>query len=154
MPHSTSSSAATASPSLDEALSRTLRDRGRRVTSQRLVLHRVVTDLGRHVSAEEVHDAAAPLLPGLSLPTVYATLGLFEELGLVRRLSLGGEAVLFDPRSDEHHHLSCRRCGCVQDLEVSVDGRAVMRGAGAAGFAADGMQIVVVGLCANCAGSS
>ena len=139
-------------PDLSEAaLAQTLRARGQRVTSQRLVLHRVLAELGRHVSAEEVHDAAAPMLPGLSLPTVYATLGLFEELGLVRRLSLGGEAVLFDPRADEHHHVSCRRCGRVEDLEVSVDDRAVLRRAGATGFAPDRMQVVVVGLCADCA---
>jgi Fur family ferric uptake transcriptional regulator/Fur family peroxide stress response transcriptional regulator len=153
MRHATTTSGQ-ASSTLEDALSRTLRDRGQRVTSQRLVLHRVITELGRHVSAEEIYDAAAPLLPGLSLPTVYATLGLFEELGLVRRLSLGGDAVLFDPRSDEHHHLSCRRCGRVQDLEISIDDRAVMRSAGAKGFAPDGMQVVVVGLCADCAGAS
>jgi Fe2+ or Zn2+ uptake regulation protein len=137
---------------LDEAsLARTLRARGQRVTSQRLVLHRVLTELDRHVSAEEVYEAAAPLLPGLSLPTVYATLGLFEELGLVRRLSLGGDAVLFDPRADEHHHVTCRRCGRVEDLDISVDDRAVLRSAGRNGFAPDRMQVVVVGLCADCA---
>jgi Fe2+ or Zn2+ uptake regulation protein len=135
----------------EAALARTLRERGQRVTSQRLVLHRVLTDLGRHVSAEEVYDAAAPLLPGLSLPTVYATLGLFEELGLVQRLSVGADAVLFDPRADEHHHVTCRRCGKVEDLDVSVDDDAVMRSAGKTGFAPDRMQVVVIGLCPDCA---
>jgi Fe2+ or Zn2+ uptake regulation protein len=138
----------------EAALASTLRARGQRVTSQRLVLHRVLTELGRHVSAEEVYEAAAPSLPGLSLPTVYATLGLFEELGLVRRLSLGREAVLFDPRADEHHHVSCRQCGRVEDLEVAVDDRAVLRHAGASGFSPDRMQVVVVGLCADCAAAT
>src|SRR2546422_381664 len=126
----------------EAALARTLRERGQRVTSQRLVLHRVLTDLGRHVSAEEVYEAAAPLLPGLSLPTVYATLGLFEELGVVRRLSVGGDAVLFDPRADDHHHVTCSRCGRVEDLDISVDDHAVLRSAGKTGFAPDRMQVI------------
>jgi Fe2+ or Zn2+ uptake regulation protein len=145
-PHETSAHA-----TAEADLAGTLRSRGQRVTSQRLVLHRVLSDLGRHVSAEEVYEAAAPLLPGLSLPTVYATLGLFEELGLVRRLSVGGDAVLFDPRADEHHHVSCRRCGRVEDLDISVDDHAVLRSAGKTGFAPDRMQVVVVGLCPDCA---
>jgi Fe2+ or Zn2+ uptake regulation protein len=150
MPKTTSGHPDTA----EAALARTLRERGQRVTSQRLVLHRVLTTLGRHVSAEEVYDAAAPLLPGLSLPTVYATLGLFEELGLVQRLTVGGDAVLFDPRGDEHHHVTCRRCGRVEDLDVSVDGHAVLHTAGQTGFAPDRMQVVVVGLCPDCAAGS
>jgi Fe2+ or Zn2+ uptake regulation protein len=138
----------------EAALASTLRARGQRVTSQRLVLHRVLTELGRHVSAEEVYDAAAPLLPGLSLPTVYATLGLFEELGLVRRLTVGGDAILFDPRADEHHHMTCTRCGRVEDFEASLDDRAVLRSAVATGFEPDRVQVVVVGLCADCAATT
>jgi Fe2+ or Zn2+ uptake regulation protein len=151
MTSATTHTTPTALADQEAALARTLRERGQRVTSQRLVLHRVLTTLGRHVSAEEVYDAAAPLLPGLSLPTVYATLGLFEELGVVRRLSVGGDAVLFDPRADDHHHVTCSRCGRVEDLDISVDDRAALRSAGETGFAPDRMQVIVVGLCPDCA---
>ena len=73
------------SATADERLETALRARGHRVTSQRLVLHRVLDELGRHASAEEIARASAERLPGLSLPTVYATLELFEGLNLVRR---------------------------------------------------------------------
>src|SRR5919206_538318 len=104
----------------DDRLSTALRGGGHRMTSQRLVLHRVLTELGRHAHAEEIARASAERLPGLSLPTVYATLELFEGLGLVRRVDAGGPAALFDPRTEPHAHFACRRCGAVVDLEAGV----------------------------------
>src|SRR3954462_10588754 len=83
-------------------LTAALRERGMRVTSQRVVLHRALAGLHRHVTAEEVARVAGQRLPGLALPTVYAALELFdepelvEELGLVRRIQAGA-AVVWDP---------------------------------------------------------
>src|SRR5438552_2456474 len=136
---------------IDIGFAEALRGRGQRVTSQRVVLLRVLRELNRHVTAEEVLRAAAPSLPGLSLPTVYATLELFEELGLVRRLNLADGATRFDPRTDHHHHAVCRRCGAVQDVDAPTDVSAAMRRARRAGFAAERAEVVVTGLCAECA---
>src|SRR3954454_12213836 len=108
----------------DERLSAALRAAGHRVTSQRLVLYRVLEELGRHASAEEIARVSSERLPGLSLPTVYATLELFESLGLVRRVDAGGPPALFDPRNEPHAHFACRACGMVSDLDAAVDARA------------------------------
>src|SRR3954452_10886899 len=83
------------STAADERLAAALRAGGHRLTSQRLVLHRVLAELGRHASAEELARVSSERLPGLSLPTVYATLELFEGLGLVRRVDAGGPPALF-----------------------------------------------------------
>src|SRR4051794_41915601 len=88
--------------STDERLSTALRDAGHRVASQRLVLYRVLDELGRHASAEEIARVSSERLPGLSLPTVYATLELFEGLGLARRVDAGGPGALLGPRPDPH----------------------------------------------------
>jgi Fe2+ or Zn2+ uptake regulation protein len=136
---------------MTESLSDRLRGRGQRVTSQRLVLHEVLADLNRHVSAEEVMRSASDRLPGLSLPTVYATLELFEELGVVRRVPAAGGAVLYDPRTDDHAHLVCRNCGAVQDLEVQHDLAPLLAAAAATGAAPERAEVVVAGLCADCA---
>jgi Fe2+ or Zn2+ uptake regulation protein len=138
----------------DEQLIERLRDRGQRVTAQRVVLYRVLRELGRHATAEEVLQAAAPRLPQLSLPTVYATLDLLDELGLVRRLAAHAGAVMYDPRPDEHAHAVCRRCGSVTDLEGGIDPAPALAAARAAGFAPDGMDMAVYGLCSRCAGYS
>lgn len=138
---------------MDERLATALRERGQRVTSQRLVIHRALREAGRHVTAEEVLDAVSDRLPNVSLPTVYATLDLFERLQIVRRVRAGNGAVLYDPRGEPHHHLVCRSCGRVEDLEQEVDLGPALSAAGRTGFEPDNAELVVSGLCAQCFGS-
>jgi Fe2+ or Zn2+ uptake regulation protein len=129
-----------------------LHDRGRRVTPQRILIHRAIGDLARHASAEEVLERVSERLPNAALPTVYAALELFAELGLVRRVSAGLGPTLWDPRTDDHQHTVCRNCGTVEDLEVAVDGERLLRAARRRGFRADSAELVVSGLCRRCAG--
>src|SRR4051794_4288019 len=133
----------------EEQLIEALRERGQRVTSQRLVIGRLLRELDRHVTAEEVLRRASEQLPGVSLPTVYATLDLLAELGVARRVSVGGP-VLYDPRTADHAHLRCRVCGRVEDLELSLDTADALRAARATGFDAEGAELVVEGRCAEC----
>src|SRR5215467_14280106 len=104
----------------DAELSAVLRERGQRVTSQRLVMNRALQELGTHVTAEEVLDSVADRLPNVSLPTVYSTLELFEDLGLVRRIGVRHGALLYDPRPEPHDHMVCDRCGKVEDLDGGI----------------------------------
>ena len=133
----------------DSPVADALRAGGHRVTSQRVVLHRVLCDLGRHATAEEIAREAEQRLPGVSLPTVYATLELFERLGLVRRITAGG-AALFDPRTDDHAHFACRACGRVADVPAGVDRAAAVAHAAGAGMRVEGVEVVLRGLCADC----
>lgn len=135
----------------EAALSSVLRARGGRVTPQRLAIARVVRETGGHVTAEAVFAQVSERLPGVSLPTVYATLELLEELGQVRRVPAGSGAVLFDSRTEAHDHFVCRRCGTVVDLESDTDHAAPLRAAVALGCRADDAQVVVSGLCPACA---
>lgn len=134
----------------DELLPAVLRARGQRVTPQRLMIAAAVGDLHGHATAEQIHTAVAARMPGVSLPTVYATLELLEEMGMVRRVATEGGTSVYDPRTDEHHHLVCRRCGAIADLDGDVDAGALLRAARRAGFAPDEAQVVVRGLCAAC----
>jgi Fe2+ or Zn2+ uptake regulation protein len=131
-------------------LSRVLRERGQRVTPQRLAIARTVRELDRHTTAETVFARVSEQLPGVSLPTVYATLELLEELGLVRRVPTEAGTAVYDPRTEDHHHLVCRRCGEIMDVDAPVDRAELLAAAGALGFAADGAQVVVRGVCARC----
>jgi Fe2+ or Zn2+ uptake regulation protein len=127
-----------------------LRAAGYRVTPQRVVIHRTLVDLGRHVGAEELLGAVQAQLPNVSLPTVYASLDALEDAGLVRRVSAGQGRALFDARPADHHHLVCRRCGAVEDLDAEVPLAEALAAAGQHGFAPDGAEVVIRGLCANC----
>jgi Fe2+ or Zn2+ uptake regulation protein len=137
---------------MESTLSAALRERGQRVTPQRLVVARVMEELSRHATAEVVFGEVSARMPGVSLPTVYATLELLEELGLVVRVATEGGAIVYDPRTDEHHHLVCRRCAAIADVDAKVQTAAAVAAARAVGFAPDSAQVVVRGLCADCAG--
>jgi Fe2+ or Zn2+ uptake regulation protein len=127
-----------------------LRERGYRATSQRIAIHEAVRDAGRHLTAEQVMSLVGDRLPGISLPTVYATLEVLEELGLLRRVHTP-TALLFDPRPDEHAHSLCRRCGLVEDVDARADVGGALAAASRGGFAPDGAEVLVTGLCAGCA---
>ncbi len=127
-----------------------LRERGMRVTPQRVVVHRALRELDRHVTADELLDAVTERLPNVSLPTIYATLELLEELGMVRRVQRAG-TTLFDPRTEHHHHLVCTSCGSVEDVDAEFDGGAVERAAARHGFKHERVEALVHGRCRDCA---
>ena len=127
-----------------------LRAAGYRVTPQRLVVHRTLVELGRHVGAEELLGAVGQRLPNVSLPTVYSALDALEDAGLVRRVSAGQGRALYDPGPADHHHLVCRRCGAVEDLDARVSLSGALASARDHGFAPDGAEVVIRGLCASC----
>jgi Fe2+ or Zn2+ uptake regulation protein len=136
---------------MPQDLTMALRERGMRVTSQRIVVDRALRELDRHVTADELLDAVNDRLPNISLPTIYATLDLLEELGMVRRVQRAG-TTLFDPRTEPHHHLVCTTCGSVEDLELELDSAELELAAfGAHGFAPDRVEAIVHGRCAACA---
>jgi Fe2+ or Zn2+ uptake regulation protein len=136
----------------EQELQATLRERGLRVTPQRVLIHRAVAELGRHATADQVLECVSKRLPNASLPTVYATLELFEELGVVRRVLAGDGPALWDPRVDGHHHFVCKSCGRVEDLDAEVRLAHLWSAARRRGFRPDSAELVVSGLCARCAG--
>jgi Fe2+ or Zn2+ uptake regulation protein len=131
-------------------LAHKLRERGHRVTAQRLVIYKTLRQLGHHVTAEDVLDAVADQLPSLALPTVYATLEVLEELGAVRRIATVGGTAIYDPVLERHHHLVCSRCGAVEDLVAEVDAEPAVAASLAMGFQVRSVAITIQGLCANC----
>lgn len=144
--------AAETASSIDERLIGALRARGQRVTPQRLVIARAIGESNRHLTAEVIFEEVSERLPGLSLPTVYATLELLEELSVVRRVATESGTVVYDSRAETHDHLVCRRCGRIADVETPLDRSSVLqRAAQAEGFVPDEAQVIVRGLCADCA---
>jgi Fe2+ or Zn2+ uptake regulation protein len=131
-------------------LSELLRERGLRVTSQRLLIERGLRDHGGHLTAEQVHELVEPSLPGVTQQTVYSTLALLADLGVARRVSAPGASTRFEARGDDHHHMVCERCGAIEDLQVKVP---VSRAVGASrerGFVPASASVTVLGLCAAC----
>ena len=135
---------------METALAAALRRQGKRVTPQRLAIAATLESMDRHVTAEALFTEVSRRMPGVSLPTVYSTLELLEELDLARRVATVGGSVVYDPRVAEHHHLICRSCGTIVDVDAEVDPEALLELARGLGFAPEGAQVAITGLCAAC----
>jgi len=131
-------------------LSELLRERGMRVTSQRLLIDRALREHGGHLSAEQVHELVDPGLPGVTQQTVYSTLALLADLGVARRVAAPGASTRFEARTDEHHHMVCERCGAVEDLDARVSVAKAVGAARDSGFVPSSASVTVLGLCAVC----
>jgi Fe2+ or Zn2+ uptake regulation protein len=142
-----------AAPHFDD-LTTLLHQRGQRSTPQRLVILRELRRRARHATVEQIGSAVREELPGISIPTIYATLDLLVEMGLARRVDAGAGPTLYDGRTEPHQHTMCRRCGRVDDLDVDgeLDTGALLTAATRTGFAPQSVELVISGLCAECSG--
>jgi Fe2+ or Zn2+ uptake regulation protein len=132
-------------------LAQLLHSRGQRSTPQRNVILRVLRRRSHHATVDEIRSAVRDELPGTSTPTVYATLELFVELGLARRIVTGLGPALYDGRTEPHQHMVCRHCGRVDDVDFELDAAPALHAVRAVGFRADSAELVISGLCADCA---
>jgi len=126
-----------------------LRSRGMRMTAQRDRVLAAVRDLG-HATPEQISDA----VPEVDLTTVYRTLELLEELGLVRHAHLGHGAPSYRPAEDDHIHVVCHTCGAVLDAAPDLIDELEQRLATKNGFVLDRSHFTVFGRCSSCSGTN
>lgn len=128
------------------------RERGLKITPQRLAVFAVLEGNDRHPTAESVYAEVSAQMPGISLRTVYQTLNDLVAMGEIRSVDLGAGAVRFDPNQSDHHHLVCERCGLVRD--IALDTAPLLAAVGAGGAATEftplSTDVVVRGRCLNC----
>ena len=93
------------------------RDAGMKLTHQRLEIFRAIASSLEHPSAEAVHRAVQATTPTVSLDTVYRTLWLLTNLGLLTTLGSRQDSMRFDANVENHHHYVCTRCSLVRDFE-------------------------------------
>lgn len=127
-------------------LAERLRARGLRVTSQREQVLAAVRALG-HATPEQINDSLA----GVDLTTVYRTLELLEEIGLVRHTHLGHGAPSYRPAEDQHIHVVCHACGAVVDGDPALIDALADQLLGNDGFVLDRSHFTAFGRCRACA---
>ncbi len=128
-----------------------LRAAGLRVTAARLA---VLAALGAdgHMDADAVARVSRDRLGSLSTQAVYDTLRAFTDAGLVRRIEPAGSPALFETRAgDNHHHVVCRSCGRVGDVDCLVGLRPCLTPSDTHGFVLDEAEVTFWGLCPDCA---
>ncbi|HBI15761.1 MAG TPA: transcriptional repressor [Desulfobulbaceae bacterium] len=92
------------------------REKGFKMTQQRLEIFRELAAASDHPAAETIHRRLLPKLPTLSLDTVYRTLSTFEHHGLITKVDTTESQARFEAAGEEHHHLICRKCGRITDF--------------------------------------
>ena len=128
-----------------------LRRSGYRVTLQRILITSAVRHAGRHITANEILEQVQASCPYVNISTVYRTLAVLKELGLVAETFLGGNEACYEwVETSRHHHLICRRCGSVALLDHSYLEQLGAEILADYGFRPDLDHFAIFGLCAAC----
>jgi Fur family transcriptional regulator, stress-responsive regulator len=127
-----------------------LRQHGMYVTSQRLSVLRAVSCAG-HSTADEIAEAVRAEIGSISRQAVYDVLTALQAKELVRRIEVGGPAARYERRvGDNHHHLVCRDCGRIEDVDCAVGDVPCLDPIDAHGFVVDEAEVIYRGVCSAC----
>lgn len=128
------------------------RDEGIKLTAQRIEIFREVAQTGDHPNADEVFQRVRDRMPTVSLDTIYRTLWLLNDLGLVVKLGSSGEGTRFDANLNRHHHFVCGQCGFTRDFYSNdLDNISLPDSVGSFGEI-EATHVEVRGLCRECLG--
>lgn len=127
-----------------------LRQRGYRVTVQRLAVLRAVTS-APHTTADTIAETVRAEVGFISLQAVYDVLGVLVDVGLVRRIQPAGSPARFEARvSDNHHHVICRHCGRVADVDCAAGLAPCLTAVDDLGYEIDEAEVIYWGRCPQC----
>ena len=127
-----------------------LRRRGIHVTAQRLAVFRAVSR-EPHVTADEVAASVRAEIGAISLQSVYDALGVLVAEGLVRRIQPAGSPARFEDRiGDNHHHLICRVCGRLVDVDCASGSAPCLTPVDSGGYEVDEAEVAYWGRCPDC----
>jgi Fur family peroxide stress response transcriptional regulator len=121
-------------------------------THQRLVLYRTLMEMPEHPNPEQVYERVRQELPSISLATVYKTLHLFLENGIIREVSPHHGSLRIEPNTHRHHHFLCLQCHSITDLSGGEVDVTPLKAVVPPGFEISQISLEVRGLCPVCAG--
>ncbi|AWS45620.1 Fur family transcriptional regulator [Streptosporangium sp. 'caverna'] len=131
-----------------------LRGAGLRVTAARVALLETVRN-GDHLGVEALTSGVRDRIGQVSLQAVYEGLHALTAAGLVRRIEPPNSPALFEGRTgDNHHHIVCRSCGVVADVDCAIGEAPCLTASNDHGFTIDEAEIIYWGVCLNCSTAS
>ena len=127
-----------------------LRASGIQVTAQRLATLRAVSERA-HGTADEIAEEVRADIGAISRQAVYDALGMLAEKGIIRRIQPAGSPARFEDRvGDNHHHLICRTCGKMVDVDCAVGEKPCLDVDDQHGFTIDEAEVIYWGTCDGC----
>ena len=128
-----------------------LKSAGLRVTSPRIAVLSALQSLGPHQSVEQIADAVRSKLGSVTVQSVYDNLDALASAGLVRKIRPTGAPALYESRvGDNHHHVVCRTCGAVADVDCVVGQAPCLEPDATHGFEIDEAEVIFWGICPDC----
>jgi Fur family ferric uptake transcriptional regulator len=135
-------------PEVDNAA--VLRELGVQVTAQRLAVLQAVSD-HPHSTAPEIAAAVRSEIRAVSLQAVYDSLATLAERGVIRRIQPAGSPARYEDRvGDNHHHLICRACGRMVDVDCAIGETPCLTAAEDMGYEIDEAEVIYWGRCPHC----
>ncbi len=135
---------------MSDGVDQLLRQHGVQVTAQRLAIMRAVATRP-HATADDLADDVRAVIGTISRQAVYDTLGVLVEKALIRRIQPAGSAARYEDRvGDNHHHLICRGCGIMFDIDCAVGEVPCLTADDDHGFEIDEAEVIYWGHCPSC----
>ena len=126
-----------------------LRNAGLQVTAQRLAVYSAVRE-SSHAIADEICDLVRSGIGTISRQAVYDALNVLTEHGLIRRIQPAGSAARYENRLDNHHHLICRECGALEDVDCATGKAPCLTAQDDHGYLIDQAEVTYWGICPRC----
>ena len=127
-----------------------LRAHGLRITRPRVAVLDVLTQ-GGHLEVDEITQQVRQRIDSVSTQAVYDVLAALSRAGLARRIEPAGSPARFEARvGDNHHHIVCRSCGTIEDVDCAVGERPCLDPGTGHGFEVDEAEVTFWGLCPSC----
>lgn len=127
-----------------------LKERGYRITPQRLELIRIIAASKGHPSASQIYETMKTQFPSMSQATVYNTLALLKEMNQVLEIDLHGDSHYDGNRPEQHPHVICMKCNRIMDGDWDFDHTVISSIEQKTGFKIIRSQIAFFGLCSDC----
>jgi len=138
----------------DALIIETLRKNGYKATTQRIAVCRFALHSRDHPTAQRIYNEVRRIHPTVSLATVYKTLQILTEHGLIQELDLPQSQARFDSYVEPHINLVCMQCGNIQDFNDKTAQEMVERVTTQAEFTRTGQRLDIYGLCRTCRGKT
>ena len=127
-----------------------LREHGLQVTAQRLAVLRAVSDRS-HSTADDIDKLVRAEIGAISRQAVYDALAVFTDKGVLRRIQPAGSPARYEIRvGDNHHHVICRSCNRIVDVDCAVGDTPCLTAADASGYEIDEAEVIFWGRCPEC----
>lgn len=134
-----------------ELLIKELKSNSCKITPQRIAVYQTIKESMDHPNAETVFKKLYPSYPTMSLATVYKSLELFCNLGLIQVINIGENSFRYDGRTDEHQHIICTKCQKIEDLNNHIFEDLRYKVADISNYKINKQQLCFYGICSDCA---